>query len=77
MGNIFWCMFQHHLKFEQRDTKGLYKKAKEGIIKGLTGVDDPYEVPTDADLVIDTDGISVSDAVDDIIKYLRNANLIK
>ena len=62
---------------EQRDTKGLYKKAKEGIIKGLTGVDDPYEVPTDADLVIDTDGISVSDAVDDIIKYLRNANLIK
>ena len=62
---------------EQRDTKGLYKKAKEGIIKGLTGVDDPYEVPTDADLVIDTDGISVSDAVDDIIKHLRNANLIK
>ena len=62
---------------EQRDTKGLYKKAKEGIIKGLTGVDDPYEVPTNADLVIDTDGISVSDAVDDIIKYLRNENLIK
>ena len=62
---------------EQRDTKGLYKKAKEGIIKGLTGVDDPYEVPTDADLVIDTDGISVSNAVDDIITYLRNANLIK
>ena len=62
---------------EQRDTKGLYKKAKEGIIKGLTGVDDPYEMPTNADLVIDTDGISVSDAVDDIIKYLRNANLIK
>ena len=44
---------------------------------GLTGVDDPYEVPTDADLVIDTDGISVSDAVDDIIKHLRNTNLIK
>ena len=62
---------------EKRDTKGLYKKAKEGIIKGLTGVDDPYEVPADADLVIDTDGISVSDAVDDIIKHLRNANLIK
>ena len=56
---------------EQRDTKGLYKKAKEGIIKGLTGVDDPYEEPTDADLVIDTDGISVSDAVDDIIKHLK------
>tara|TARA_Y100001970_G_scaffold30286_1_gene37577 strand:+ start:1046 stop:2764 length:1719 start_codon:yes stop_codon:yes gene_type:complete len=62
---------------EQRDTKGLYKKAKEGIIKGLTGVDDPYEAPANADLVIDTDGISVSDAVDNIIKHLKNLNLIK
>ena len=62
---------------EKRDTKGLYKKAKEGIIKGLTGVDDPYEIPTDADLVIDTDGISVSNAVKDIINYLQDANLIQ
>ena len=62
---------------EERDTKGLYKKAKEGIIKGLTGVDDPYEVPNNADLVIDTDGISVSNAVDYIIKFLRKTNLIK
>ena len=61
---------------EKRDTKGLYKKAKEGLIKGLTGVDDPYEVPKDADLVIDTDGISVSDAVDDIMNHLRKTNLI-
>ncbi len=62
---------------ERRDTKGLYKKAKEGLIKGLTGVDDPYEAPKDADLVIDTDGISVSDAVTNIIAYLKNADLIK
>ena len=62
---------------QERDTKGLYKKAKEGLIKGLTGVDDPYEVPNDADLVIDTDGISVSDAVRDIMSYLKNNNLIK
>jgi len=62
---------------EKRDTKGLYKKAKEGLIKGLTGVDDPYEDPKDADLVIDTDGISVLDAVDDIMNHLKNANLIK
>ena len=62
---------------EKRDTKGLYKKAKEGLIKGLTGVDDPYEIPTDADLVIDTDGISVSNAVKDIINYLQDANLIQ
>lgn len=62
---------------QERDTKGLYKKAKEGLIKGLTGVDDPYEVPNDADLVIDTDGILVSDAVKDIMSYLKNSNLIK
>ena len=62
---------------EKRDTKGLYKKAKEGLIKGLTGVDDPYEAPKDADLVIDTDGISVLDAVDDIMNHLKNTNLVK
>jgi sulfate adenylyltransferase len=62
---------------QERDTKGLYKKAKEGLIKGLTGVDDPYEAPIDANLVIDTDGISVSDAVLNIMNYLKNINLIK
>tara|TARA_B100000676_G_scaffold244324_1_gene246413 strand:- start:207 stop:1919 length:1713 start_codon:yes stop_codon:yes gene_type:complete len=62
---------------QERDTKGLYKKAKEGLIKGLTGVDDPYEVPDDADLVIDTEGISVSNAVSNIISYLKHKNLIK
>ena len=60
----------------RRDTKGLYKKAKEGLIKGLTGVDDPYEIPKNADIIIDTDGISVSDAVDDIMNHLRKTNLI-
>jgi len=62
---------------QKRDTKGLYQKAKEGLIKGLTGVDDPYEKPKDADLVIDTDGISVVDAVTNIMTYLKNADLIK
>ena len=62
---------------QKRDTKGLYKKAKEGLIKGLTGVDDPYEIPVDANLVIDTDGISVSSAVKDIISYLQETNLIQ
>ena len=62
---------------QKRDTKGLYRKAKEGLIKGLTGVDDPYEIPVDANLVIDTDGISVSSAVKDIISYLQDTNLIQ
>ena len=62
---------------EKRDTKGLYKKAKEGLIKGLTGVDDPYEAPKNPDIIIDTDGISVSDAVNNIMDYLNKNNLIK
>ena len=62
---------------QKRDTKGLYKKSKEGLIKGLTGVDDPYESPNNADIVIDTDGISVISAVSTILAYLKNNKLIK
>jgi sulfate adenylyltransferase len=61
---------------QNRDTKGLYKKAKEGIIKGLTGVDDPYEAPKNADIVINTENISVKSAVDNIMNYLKRKNLI-
>ena len=39
---------------EQRDRKGLYAKARAGQLRGMTGIDDPYEAPTDAELVIDT-----------------------
>jgi adenylylsulfate kinase-like enzyme len=38
---------------EDRDPKGLYAKARAGELKGMTGIDDPYEAPTDADLVLD------------------------
>jgi len=39
---------------EQRDVKGLYKKAREGSIKEMTGVDDPYEIPEKPDITVDT-----------------------
>ncbi|MGH9697667.1 MAG: adenylyl-sulfate kinase, partial [Bryobacteraceae bacterium] len=39
---------------EERDVKGFYKKARAGEIKGFTGVDDPYEAPESADVVLDT-----------------------
>lgn len=39
---------------EQRDVKGLYKKAREGLIKEFTGVDDPYEPPENPDITVDT-----------------------
>lgn len=48
---------------ERRDVKGLYAKARAGEITGLTGIDDPYEEPTDAALVIDTTDVSVDKAV--------------
>jgi sulfate adenylyltransferase len=55
---------------ERRDVKGLYAKARAGEITGFTGIDDPYEVPEDAALVIDTTDVSVPDAVQRIAALL-------
>ena len=48
----------------------MYAKARAGQIRGMTGIDDPYEEPTDADLVIDTSDMSVDEAVDMVLQYL-------
>lgn len=56
---------------ERRDVKGLYKKAREGQIKNFTGVNDPYEVPEDAELILDTTELSVEECVDKIMEYLK------
>jgi sulfate adenylyltransferase len=55
---------------EERDRKGLYARARAGEHPGLTGVDDPYEVPEDADLTIDTTDISVEQAVERVLTHL-------
>jgi len=57
---------------EKRDRKGLYKKARDGLLKGLTGLDDPYETPEQVELTIDTgiNKVSVSDAVAKVVDYL-------
>lgn len=55
---------------EQRDRKGLYAKARAGIIKEFTGVSDPYEEPDDANLVFDTTDLSPEECVQDIILHL-------
>jgi sulfate adenylyltransferase len=55
---------------EERDRKGLYARARQGKITHMTGIDDPYEVPADADLVIDTSDISTDDAVDAVLEHL-------
>jgi sulfate adenylyltransferase len=57
---------------EDRDVKGLYAKARKGIIKGFTGIDDPYEEPQSPELSIDTSHISQEEAVQQVLLYLEN-----
>jgi sulfate adenylyltransferase len=57
---------------EARDRKGLYAKARAGLIDGFTGVSDPYEEPDDADLVLDTSAMSRTDAVAAVLKLLTS-----
>jgi sulfate adenylyltransferase len=62
---------------EQRDRKGLYAKARAGQLTGMTGIDDPYEEPTDADLVLDTSGLTVEDAVSMVLSYLTESGWVE
>ena len=55
---------------EQRDTKGLYKKARAGIIKDFTGISSPFEAPEHPDLEIDTSVTSIKDSVDMIFNAI-------
>jgi sulfate adenylyltransferase len=55
---------------EDRDPKGLYAKARGGRIENMTGVDDPYEVPADADLTIDTSTMTIDEAVAAVVDHL-------
>jgi adenylylsulfate kinase len=57
---------------EQRDPKGLYKKARAGQIKGFTGIDDPYEAPENAEIVIDTEALQPEEAAEQILSYLED-----
>ncbi len=61
---------------EQRDRKGLYAKARAGIVKEFTGISDPYESPTDAEVVIDTTDISPEQAAQRIILHLESEGFI-
>ena len=55
---------------EERDVKGLYKKARSGEIKGFTGIDSPYEEPKRADLTIKTDSQKVEESVEQLYNYI-------
>jgi sulfate adenylyltransferase len=62
---------------ERRDRKGLYAKARAGLIPEFTGISDPYEVPSDADLVLDTSQVSPEEAVDTVLKVLTAGGWIQ
>jgi adenylylsulfate kinase len=61
---------------EERDTKGLYKKARAGIIKNFTGISDPYEEPENAEVVVNTADESIEESAKKVIDYLRSKALI-
>ncbi len=56
---------------EQRDTKGLYKKARAGQLKDFTGIDAPYEAPESAEVTVATDKQSITESVAQILEFLR------
>jgi len=61
---------------EQRDRKGLYAKARAGILKEFTGISDPYEVPADAEVTINTGDLSPEEAAQEIILHLEREGFI-
>jgi sulfate adenylyltransferase len=61
---------------EQRDRKGLYAKARAGILKEFTGISDPYEEPKDAEVVINTAELSPEEAAQEIILHLEREGFI-
>lgn len=62
---------------ERRDRKGLYARARAGLLTGMTGIDDPYEEPTDADLVIDTTDLPADEAVQAVLHYLTETGWVE
>jgi bifunctional enzyme CysN/CysC len=61
---------------EERDPKGLYKKARRGEIKNFTGIDSPYEAPENAEIRVDTSGRDIGQTVEDIMMRLRDLGIL-
>ena len=60
----------------QRDLKGFYKKAREGIIKNFTGIDSPYEIPKKPDLILNTDDQTLEESVKAVLGFLKQKYFI-
>ena len=61
---------------EERDTKGLYKKARAGEIPNFTGISDPYEAPENAEVTVHTGDESIEESADKVVAYLAGEDLL-
>ena len=61
---------------EERDVKGLYKRARAGEIKDFTGISSPYEEPEGPDLVVDTGALSLEQSVDQVVDMLKKRGIV-
>ena len=62
---------------EQRDVKGLYKRARAGEIKDFTGISSPYEEPLDPELIVETGILSMEESVAQVMQLLRDRGIVK
>lgn len=62
---------------EKRDPKGLYEKARKGLIRDFTGIDSPYEEPVNPEIVVETDKYSIEESVEQILQHLKSKGYIK
>lgn len=61
---------------EERDPKGLYKKARNGEIPDFTGISSPYEEPVSPEIIVETDKVSVEEGVEQVLSYLKEKGII-
>ncbi|MCE2929196.1 MAG: adenylyl-sulfate kinase [Candidatus Caenarcaniphilales bacterium] len=62
---------------KKRDPKGLYKQAEKGEVEHMTGLDDPYEIPANPELIVETDKLDIENSVRTIIEFLLGRGYIK
>jgi adenylylsulfate kinase len=62
---------------EQRDVKGLYRRARAGEVKEFTGISSPYEVPSNPELVVRTGEVALNECVEQVIGYLRERSILQ
>ncbi len=63
-------------KCEERDVKGLYKKARSGEIKEFTGISSPYEEPENAEVVVDTGELDLKASAEKVVDYLIKKGIV-